>query len=139
MDMSQSVEDWLVKKGWPFDSLRKQSRTTFETEVSMEHGPVKLQLYTDERQRFFGAYAFAPFKIAPEHCRDILEIIARSNWGHVFARFELEPDTGEFRCSSYTVLPNSKLSAEMIETMAIFVVGWIDPLLPTLEQMAISH
>ena len=139
MEMSQTVEEWLLKERWSFECWRQQSRTTFETEVTTPNGPITLQLYSNERQHFFGAYAYAPFKISPEHCRDVLEIIARVNWGHEFARFELAPNTGEFRCSSSTVLPNSKLSGEMIEKMAMFVVHWIDPLLPTLEQMALPR
>ena len=120
------MEKWLQEKGWQFDIRRQQSRTTFEGNVTKQISPIRLELYINERQRFFGVYAYVLFKIASTHHADLLEIIARANWGHEFAQFELNPDTGEFRCSSAIVLPNSNLSLEMIDAMAMCVLGWLD-------------
>lgn len=123
-------------KGWPFRSERRQSRTRFEAQVIKRNGPYRLELFVDSRQSFFGAYAYAPFLIAREHHGDILEIIARANWGHEFARFELNPDTSQLRCSATLLFRDSCLTVSMLEAMTTFALEWLDSFVPALREMS---
>jgi hypothetical protein len=136
MDMAGIVKDWLSVKSWPFRSERQQSRTRFEARVIKRNGPYRLELFVDSRQHFFGAYAYAPFHIGQEHHSDLLEIIARANWGHEFAQFELNPDTSQFRCSSTALLRDSCLTISMLEAMTIFILEWLDGFVPALREMS---
>ena len=136
MDMAGIVKDWLSVKGWPCHSERQQSRTRFETQIIKRNGMYRLELFVDSRQHFFGAYAYAPFLIAREHHGDILEIIARANWGHEFARFELNPDTSQLRCSATLLFRDSCLTVSMLETMTTFALEWLDSFVPALCEMS---
>ena len=136
MDWAGIINDWLLVKGWPFRSERQQSRTRFETLVIKRNGTYRLELFVDSRQSFFGAYAYPSFLISREHHGDLLEIIACANWGHEFARFELNPDTSQFRCSSTALLRDSCLTISMLETMTTFILEWLDSFVPALREMS---
>ena len=136
MDMAGIVKDWLLVKGWPFHSERQQSRTCFETMAIKHNGTYRLELFVDSRQSFFGAYAYPSFLISREHHVDLLVIIARANWGHEFARFELNPDTSQFRCSSTVLLRDSCLTMSMLESMTTFILEWLDSFVPALREMS---
>ena len=135
--MSAIVDHWLNSKGWEFHSSHRQSRTAFELEIAKLNGTQRLELYVDTRLSLFAVHAYPTFKIPTAYHAIILEIIARANWGHEFARFELNLDSKEFRSTSSAVLAGSELSEAMIERMTMFVLDWLDSFTPTLQSMVV--
>jgi len=135
--MYEQIKAWLKLKNWPSSLEQFKNKSVFELEVPLQNGTYRTMLYAKKNQHFFGVYVFAPFKIAPKHHADLLEIIAGANWGYEHARFELNPETGEFRCCSTAYLPNNQLSMEMVEGMVTFVLGWLEGFMPALKGMAV--
>lgn len=101
----------------------------------MSNGQYELALFAHRYANFFGVYAYAPFTIAKAYHAELQEIIARANWGHEYARFELNPDSGQFRCASTAYLPDGTLSTAMIEHLSFFILEWLDSLVGTLADM----
>lgn len=135
-DMAAIVQSWLTEKGLKSAATKQGTRSVFATTIEMQHAVYPVVLYTKESNDFFGVYAYVPFKIAEEHRSDWLDITSRTNWDYAFARLEINPVNGEFRCSSTAVLPDSELSTAMVEKMTMFLVDWLDSFLPFLQTLA---
>jgi hypothetical protein len=134
--MHDQIKSWLAIQNWPFTVDQFKSRSVFKVQVEMQHGSYSTELYAKQRKHFFGVYVYAPVKITQKYQADLMEIIAAANWSYQRARFELRPETGEFRCCSTAYLPNSHLSVEMIEGMTMFALKWLDSCMPMLTAMS---
>lgn len=134
--LANVVEAWLEDSELSYTITRQRTRSEFETTIQMDNSSYRVLLCSRERLNFFGVYAYMPFNVAEEHRAHWLDITSRANWGYEYARLEINPVDGQFRCSSTAVLPESTLSKAMVEKMTMFTVGWLDAAFPALQMLA---
>ncbi len=92
-------------------------RDTIKLTVKGNHGEYQVYVYYPWEREIIVTYALYSFKIPEEKSAEILEMVARINWGLLFGVCEYHPETGVARFRSIMLTDDTVFNDAQFTTM----------------------
>ncbi|MHB9030233.1 MAG: YbjN domain-containing protein [Candidatus Latescibacterota bacterium] len=92
-------------------------RNTITLTVRGENGEYQVLVYYPWEREIILTYVNYSFTVPGEKRSEILELIARINWGLLFGTCEYQPDTGILRFRSLMLTDDASLNSAQFTTM----------------------
>jgi len=90
---------------------------TVSLNIKGEHEQYRVLIYYPWEREIIIAYANYPFRTPEEKRPEILELVARINWGLLFSVCECRPETGMLRFRSVMLTDEASFNSAQFTTM----------------------
>lgn len=131
-----TVIEYLKQRQHAYTISQCKSQSLIETSIALPNGDCRMLIRIKGIHATFGMYVYAPMRIPESRHPEWLDILARVNFSWDYARMELNPDTGEVRCSVSLYLRDNGVSLAMLEHLEFKLTEYLNALLPTLQDVA---
>lgn len=125
---------FLVNDGWPV--MRVEDSNTLHMTYKGENGIFTCIAHVLEESRTILYYSISPVEFGSEMFNEVLEFIARANYGMISGCFELDFSDGEIRYRSSLTLPDIDPTPNSIRQVVYDAVTTMDFYIPGLQALA---
>src|SRR5262245_43680871 len=122
---------FLVADSWPV--MRVNETSTLSMRYQGDNGVWTCVAQTLEERRTLLFYSICPLAVPPEKYGDMLEFIARANYGMLGGSFEFDLNDGDLRYRTGVTLPETDINAAIVRQVVYDNVTSMDIYLPGIQ------